>query len=55
MHDPEHLSAVVMSMDLRQLRDGRPLPVWLAWWRDDPPPLHAALIRLTCDMYGNTG
>jgi DNA-binding transcriptional LysR family regulator len=39
----------------RPVRDGRPMPVWLAWWRDDPPPLHSALVRLTCDIYGVPG
>ena len=38
----------------RPVRDGRPMPVWLAWWRDDPPPLHSALVRLTCDLYSGT-
>jgi hypothetical protein len=30
------------------------MPVWLAWWRDDPPALHSALVRLACDLYGGT-
>jgi DNA-binding transcriptional LysR family regulator len=39
----------------RPVRDGRPMPVWLAWWRADPPALHAALVRLTCDIYASKG
>jgi DNA-binding transcriptional LysR family regulator len=38
----------------RPVRDGRPMPVWLAWWRADPPALHAALVRLACDIYADT-
>jgi hypothetical protein len=30
------------------------MPVWLAWWRDDPPPLHQALVRLACDLQGGS-
>jgi DNA-binding transcriptional LysR family regulator len=36
----------------RPVRDARPMPVWLAWWRDDPPALGSALVRLACDIYG---
>jgi DNA-binding transcriptional LysR family regulator len=36
----------------RPVRDAQPMPVWLAWWRDDPPPLHQALVRLACDLQG---
>ena len=39
----------------RPVRDARPMPVWLAWWRADPPALHAELVRLTCDIYGGIG
>jgi DNA-binding transcriptional LysR family regulator len=35
----------------RPMRDAQPVPVWLAWWRDDPPPLRTALVRLACDVY----
>jgi DNA-binding transcriptional LysR family regulator len=38
----------------RPVRDAPPVPVRLAWWRDDPPPLHQALVRLACDVYGET-
>ncbi|HST82758.1 MAG TPA: LysR family transcriptional regulator [Kineosporiaceae bacterium] len=34
----------------RPVRDAQPMPVWLAWWRDDPPALHPALVRLACDV-----
>lgn len=36
----------------RPVRDARPMPVWLAWWRDDPPALHRSLVRLACDILG---
>jgi DNA-binding transcriptional LysR family regulator len=36
----------------RPVRDAQPMPVWLAWWRDDPPALHLALVRLACDIHG---
>ncbi len=39
----------------RPVRDAQPMPVWLAWWRDDPPALHQALVRLACDILGNGG
>jgi DNA-binding transcriptional LysR family regulator len=35
----------------RPVRDAQPLPVWLAWWRDDPPAHRSALVRLACDVY----
>jgi DNA-binding transcriptional LysR family regulator len=35
----------------RPMRDAQPVPVWLAWWRDDPPALRTALVRLACDVY----
>jgi DNA-binding transcriptional LysR family regulator len=35
----------------RPVRDAQPLPVWLAWWRDEPPVHRNALIRLACDVY----
>ncbi|MEV0270525.1 LysR family transcriptional regulator [Hamadaea sp. NPDC050747] len=31
----------------RALRDAQPIPVLLAWWKDDPPELLGDLIRLT--------
>jgi DNA-binding transcriptional LysR family regulator len=37
----------------RPVRDAQPMPVWLAWWRDDPPALHSALVRLACDILGD--
>jgi DNA-binding transcriptional LysR family regulator len=39
----------------RPVRDGRPMPVWLAWWRDDPPALHGELVRLACDLLRRSG
>jgi DNA-binding transcriptional LysR family regulator len=35
----------------RPVRDAPPVPVWLAWWRDDPPVHRAALVRLVRDAY----
>jgi DNA-binding transcriptional LysR family regulator len=37
----------------RRLRGAPPIPVWLAWWRDDPPAQLDDLIRLSRDAYGN--
>lgn len=36
----------------RPVRDAPPMPVWLAWWHDDPPVGHQALVRLARDTYG---
>ena len=35
----------------RPLRDTPPLPVWLAWWGDSPPPNLEAFVRLVCEQY----
>lgn len=35
----------------RPVRDAEPVPVWLAWWRDDPPAHRTALSRLIRDSY----
>ncbi|MEV0731608.1 LysR family transcriptional regulator [Polymorphospora sp. NPDC050346] len=35
----------------RPLRDARPLPVWLAWWRDDPPAYLGDLLDLVRGTY----
>lgn len=35
----------------RPVRDARPLPVTLAWRRDDPPPQVAEVVRLVCELY----
>jgi DNA-binding transcriptional LysR family regulator len=35
----------------RPVRDAAPVPVWIIWWRDDPPALRSDLIRLACDLY----
>ncbi len=35
----------------RPVRDVPPLPVWLAWWRDDPPALRAELVQLARTIY----
>ncbi|MET0695132.1 MAG: LysR family transcriptional regulator [Propionibacteriaceae bacterium] len=36
----------------RRVRDAPPVPVWLAWWQNNPPPLAADLLRLVCEVYG---
>lgn len=35
----------------RAVLDAEPIPVWLAWWRDDPPPLTRELVALTREIY----
>ena len=36
----------------RPVRDAPPVPVWLAWWADSPPPHLDALLQLICEEYG---
>jgi len=36
----------------RRVSDAEPIPVWLAWWRDDPPAYLDELIRLATAAYG---
>lgn len=36
----------------RPVRDAPPVPVWLAWWADSPPPHLAELVQLVCEEYG---
>jgi DNA-binding transcriptional LysR family regulator len=35
----------------RPVRDAPPVPVWLAWWADSPPPDVTALLQLMCEQY----
>ncbi|BCJ39469.1 LysR family transcriptional regulator [Actinoplanes ianthinogenes] len=35
----------------RTLRQTPPIPVWLAWWRDDPPAQLSDLLRLMQNLY----
>jgi hypothetical protein len=35
----------------RAVRDAPPIQVWLAWWRDDPPPHLTDLIELSRAAY----
>jgi DNA-binding transcriptional LysR family regulator len=35
----------------RPVRDAPPVPVWLAWWADSPPPDLDALVRLLGEQY----
>jgi DNA-binding transcriptional LysR family regulator len=37
----------------RAVRDAQPIPVRLAWWKDDPPPYLTDLVNLTCETYGS--
>ena len=39
----------------RLVRDAPPVPVWLAWWADSPPPDLPALVDLVREEYGHTG
>ena len=39
------------GLTYRRVRDARPVPVRLAWWRDSMPPDAAALVRLACELY----
>jgi DNA-binding transcriptional LysR family regulator len=38
----------------RPVRDAPPVPVWLAWWADSPPPDVHALVQLICEQYAHT-
>ncbi|MGX6608494.1 LysR family transcriptional regulator [Micromonosporaceae bacterium Da 78-11] len=35
----------------RTVRDAPPIPVHVAWWRDNPPQHLADLIKITCEAY----
>ena len=35
----------------RPIRDGEPVAVRLAWWRDDPHPATTAAVELAADLY----
>jgi DNA-binding transcriptional LysR family regulator len=35
----------------RVVRDAPPIPVWLAWWADSPPPNLDAFIHLACEQF----
>ncbi|MGY1594813.1 LysR family transcriptional regulator [Geodermatophilus sp. SYSU D00708] len=35
----------------RLVRDAPPVPVWLAWWADSPPPHVDAFVHLVCEQY----
>ena len=35
----------------RAVRDAPPIPVRVAWWKDDPPQHLTDLIKLTCEAY----
>jgi DNA-binding transcriptional LysR family regulator len=35
----------------RAVRDAEPIPVWLAWWRDDPPAHLGELLDLISEAY----
>ncbi len=35
----------------RPVRDAQPVPVWLAWWRDDKPAHATALVQLASELY----
>lgn len=35
----------------RAVQDAPPIPVWLAWWKDQPPRQLTDLVALACDAY----
>jgi hypothetical protein len=35
----------------RLVHDAQPVPVWLAWWADSPPPNLDTLVQLICEQY----
>jgi DNA-binding transcriptional LysR family regulator len=39
----------------RPVRDAPPVPVWLAWWADSPPPGLEALLELVREAFGSAG
>jgi DNA-binding transcriptional LysR family regulator len=39
----------------RPVRDAQPVPVWLAWWSDSPPPQVDTLVQLVCAQYTGPG
>ena len=39
----------------RPLRDAAPIPVRLAWWRDDPHPRAQSAVSLLSELYGPVG
>jgi len=41
------------GVSYRRVRDAPPVPVWLAWWHNNPPPLAGQLLRLVCEVYGS--
>lgn len=40
------------GLKFRPVRDAEPIPVWLAWRRDDPPAHVETLSQLICSAYG---
>jgi len=43
------------GLTYRPVRDAPTVPVWLIWWRDDPPPALADLLRLIRSAYARVG
>lgn len=39
----------------RRVRDAPPIPVFLAWWREDPPPGVASLVATVREAYAGQG
>lgn len=39
----------------RAVVDAPPIPVWLAWWKDQPPRHLTDLVTLACDAYRGAG
>jgi DNA-binding transcriptional LysR family regulator len=36
----------------RLVRDAQPVPVWLAWWRDNEPACAGRLVQMVAELYG---
>jgi len=43
------------GISYRPVRDAQPVPVWLAWWRDNKPSSATALVQLACELYSRPG
>lgn len=39
------------GISFRPVRDAQPVPVWLAWWRDNKPAAAGALVQLASELY----
>lgn len=42
------------GLTYRRVVDAEPLPVWLAWWRDEEPACTAELVQSARDLYSSS-